>query len=264
MFARVRFRTVVFLLSLAAGIPSLAAEQVIIANLAEGGSLPGVLHKPDGAGPFPAIVMLAGFGGYAGGGPNADHQSSWARRLVEWGYVALQVDSYSPRGALLNADYAGSITISRDAFAAKAELSTLPYVDPENIAVVGWSMGGTSALKTIDAYFRSEGLTPFRAAVAFYPQSYPVYKPDTPLLVLIGEKDEICNPESSKLLAKKYAEQGWQPAMSLVVYPQAGHSFDLEGLDLVWAGHHLKYDPQAAADATGRTRDFLSRHLLAR
>jgi len=65
MFARGRFRTVVFLLSLAAGLSSLAAEQVTIPNVAEGGSLPlpGVLHKPDGAGPFPALVMLAGFGG---------------------------------------------------------------------------------------------------------------------------------------------------------------------------------------------------------
>ena len=169
-----------------------------------------------------------------------------------------------PAGPGLNCDYAGSITISRDAFAAKSYLSALPYVDPENIAVVGWSMGGIAALKIIDGYFRKEGMAPFQAAVAFYPQSYPVYKPDTPLLILIGEKDDICHPESSKLLAKKYAEQNWQPAMSLVVYPEAGHAFDLEGIDLVWQGHHLKYDPQAAADATERTRSFLAKYLVAR
>ena len=52
--------------------------------------------------------------------------------------------------------------------------------------------------------------------------------------------------------------------MSLVVYPEVGHAFDLEGIDLMWAGHHLKYDPQAAADATGRTREFLAGHLAAR
>ena len=52
--------------------------------------------------------------------------------------------------------------------------------------------------------------------------------------------------------------------MSLVVYPEAGHAFDLEGIDLVWLGHHLKYDPQAAADATERTRDFLAKYLAAR
>jgi len=247
-------------------ISSIDAEEVSIPNIEDGRSLPlpGVLHKPGGVGPFPAVIMLVGCGGYAGGGPNADHQSSWARKLVEWGYVALQVDSYSPRGPRLNSDYAGSLTISRDAFAAKSYLSALPFVDPENIAVVGWSMGGTAALKIIDGYFRQEGMIPFKAAVAFYPQSYPVYKPDTPLLILIGEKDEICKPLSSKLLAKKYEANDWQPAMSLVVYPDAGHAFDLEGIDLVWMGHHLKYDPQAAADATDRTRGFLARHLAAK
>ena len=81
-------------------ISSFAAEDVSIPNIEDGRSLPlpGVLHKAGGAGPFPAFVMLVGCGGYAGGGPNADHQSSWAKKLVEWGYVALQVDSYSPRG----------------------------------------------------------------------------------------------------------------------------------------------------------------------
>jgi dienelactone hydrolase len=52
--------------------------------------------------------------------------------------------------------------------------------------------------------------------------------------------------------------------MSLVVYPEAGHAFDLEGIDLLWEGHHLKYDPPAAADATRRTRDFLAEHLAPR
>jgi len=258
-------RAVLCLLFLAMALPSFAAEEVSIRNSENGRSLPlpGVLHKPGGAGPFPAVVMLVGYGGYAGGGPNADHQSAWAGKLVEWGYVALQVDSYSPRGPALNPDYAGSLTISRDAFAAKSYLSALPYVDPENIAIVGWSMGGTAALKVIDAHFRQEGMIPFQAAVAFYPVSYPVYKPDTPLLILIGDKDGICKPESSILLAKKYEEKGWKPAMTLVVYPGAGHAFDLEGIDLMWSGHHLKYDPQAAADATERTRDFLAMHLAA-
>jgi dienelactone hydrolase len=91
--------------------------------------------------------------------------------ISPWGYVALQVDSYSPRGPALNPDYAGSI---------------------------------------------------IQAAVAFYPQSYPVYKPDTPLLILIGEQDKLCKPLSSQLLAKKYEEKGWKPAMVLVVYTDAG------------------------------------------
>ena len=60
--------------------------------------LPGILHRPPGDGPYPAVVMLSGYGGWAGGGANADHQAFWAGVLVRWGYVALQVDSFLPRG----------------------------------------------------------------------------------------------------------------------------------------------------------------------
>jgi len=74
-------RAVLCLLFLAMAISSYAAEDVSIPNIDNGRSLPlpGALHKPGGGGPFPAVVMLVGYGGYAGGGPNADHQSSWAR-----------------------------------------------------------------------------------------------------------------------------------------------------------------------------------------
>jgi len=243
--------------------PLIHAQAVIILGVEAGKPLevPGVLHKPAGNGPFPAVVMLSGFGGYAGGGPNADHQSAWARRFVEWGYVALQVDSYSPRGTALNADFAGGITISRDAFAAKSWLSGLPFVDPGNIAVAGWSMGGTAALKAIDEYFREQGAAPFKAAVAFYPVCYPVYEPDTPLLFLTGRKDEICRASVAEGLKKKYVDQDWKPEMSFTVYPNAYHSFDMEGVDFESSGRHYRWDPEAAGDAIARTKDFLSRYL---
>jgi dienelactone hydrolase len=205
--------------------------------------------------------MLVGFGGYAGGGPNAEHQSAWAERLVEWGYVALQVDSYSPRGPSLNADFAGSVMISHDAFSAKAYLSTLPFVDAENIAVVGWSMGGAAVLKVSDEYFRDKGVSPFKAAVAIYPVIYPVYQPDTPLLLLTGEKDDVCRAFLAEGLQKKYRDRKWKSELSLKIYPNAHHSFDMEGVDFESFGHRYRYDPQAAADAIEKTKDFLQKHI---
>ena len=52
--------------------------------------LPGHLYRPDGPGPFPAVVALHGCGGI---GP---HLHRWAQTLQQWGYVALLVDSFSP------------------------------------------------------------------------------------------------------------------------------------------------------------------------
>jgi len=73
--------------------------------------LPAILHKPVGDGPFAA-----------------------------WGYVALQVESFSPRGPR-SVETVTPDVACRDAYAAKTYLSTLPFVDPENIAVIGWSHG---------------------------------------------------------------------------------------------------------------------------
>src|SRR5690348_2545100 len=54
--------------------------------------LVGYLARPQGAGPFAAVVLLHGCGGF--------HSSmiSWADRLSRYGYAALAVDSFGPRG----------------------------------------------------------------------------------------------------------------------------------------------------------------------
>jgi dienelactone hydrolase len=251
-----------FLAVLLVGLAStLAAEDVLIPTT-EGGKplmLPGTLHTPEGDGPFPAMVMLVGCGGYAGGGPNADHQTMWARRLVGWGYVVLQVESYIVRPGF-TCGYDLSVTISHDAFSAQSYLSRLPTVDPGRIFVIGWSMGGAAALRNADRFSRQAGVSPFRAAVAFYPLAYPVRRPDTPLLIVTGRKDEICKAEAAEMLKAQHEGRPGEPEFSVTIYPNAYHAFDLEGIDLQMNGQHFRYDPEAAADAILRTREFLSRY----
>jgi hypothetical protein len=53
----------------------------------------GYLARPAGDGPFPAVVVLHGCGGFAAGG-----SLQLADQLRDWGYVALMVDSLGPRG----------------------------------------------------------------------------------------------------------------------------------------------------------------------
>ena len=50
----------------------------------------------------------------------------------------------------------------------------------------------------------------------------------------------------------------------MTIYPNAYHSFDMEGLDLEMSGRHYRYDPEAAADAIVRTKDFLAKYTGAR
>jgi dienelactone hydrolase len=54
----------------------------------------GRLTKPEGKGPFPAVILLHGCLVID------QHYNVWAKRLGSWGYVALQIDSFGPRGKL--------------------------------------------------------------------------------------------------------------------------------------------------------------------
>ncbi len=263
------FMNGLFLAFLVAALPAIAAEQVRIPGRTETGEqmqLPGILYKPGGSGPFPAVVMLCGCGGFDKK-EDARHQATWAQRLVEWGYIALRVDSFSPRGSSNICEDTSTVSDSErshDAYAAKAYLSDLPLVDPQRIAVMGWSHGGWSVMRIIDGYYRDETVAPFKAAVAFYPYCQTIYKPDTPLLVLIGKKDDWCPAILCEYLKKSEEYRKSKYEFTLKVYPNAYHAFDFEGLKEDSLGHHAEYDPEAATDAIVQAKDFLSRYLAVR
>jgi hypothetical protein len=56
--------------------------------------LTAILTLPRGNGPFPAIVVLHGCDGVQ------EQEQAWAWRLNDWGYAALIVDSFAPRGII--------------------------------------------------------------------------------------------------------------------------------------------------------------------
>src|SRR5205814_6132500 len=51
--------------------------------------------RPDGAGPFPAVVWMHSCAGVVRG---ARHMNDWTRRLSSMGYVVAIPDSFSQRG----------------------------------------------------------------------------------------------------------------------------------------------------------------------
>src|SRR5580700_11379168 len=78
------------------------SERIAIAAMDPSGSagpLIGFLFKPEGGGMHPAVVMLHGCGGaYARNGSlNARHQTR-GELLPNSGYIALMLDSFTPRG----------------------------------------------------------------------------------------------------------------------------------------------------------------------
>jgi dienelactone hydrolase len=181
------FLAMAFLFSLVR--PGLPAEVVNFKSTADHSlTLEGKLTKPSGVGPFPALVLLHGCGGIS-----RQRDDVWAKRLADWGYAALQVDSFGPRResnicasrALLN-DFV-PLRVG-DAYAAKSFLAGLPMVDPDRIAIMGWSHGGSSTLAAISprTWGRAQKPdSPFRAAIAFYPYcGERLDRSESPLLIL--------------------------------------------------------------------------------
>ena len=70
-----------------------ASQPGIRSAVISGDRIQGYLAKPEGAGPFPAVIALHGCAGM----PDTTKRKL-ADELVAWGYVILLVDSFATRG----------------------------------------------------------------------------------------------------------------------------------------------------------------------
>lgn len=219
----------------------------------------GYLSKPDGDGPFPAVVYLHGCAGLS------EHvRTNMARLMTGWGYVSLAVDSFAPRSIKDQCTHMSPARLG-DALAALSYLARFPFVDPQRIAVVGSSQGGVAALKLASTYedvFDAPRDIRFAAAVAYYPPCGAMTEDLVlPALILIGELDDWTPAKDCELWTKWQVNKG-APGQ-LVVYPGAYHSFDIsafaDGRESF--GHWIKYDAAAAAASVQEMQGFLASQL---
>ncbi len=235
------------------------------------------LYKPDGAGPFPAVVLLHGCVGIR------PHIHAWAERLKEGGYVALVVDSFRPRGERgVCGNWRVSVDdVAGDALDAFDHLRTLPFVDKDRIGAMGFSYGAMAALRTASPSYRKSKRTDgtgFRAIVAFYPACTP--KPgerqsgrvqrwnnlrddtDIPTLILIGDADEQTPADLCTSKAHEIQKAG--RSVSVKVYPGATHGFDRAEYVRPYrtrSGKIQQFDPVATADAAKVSAEFLGKNM---
>ena len=230
-------------------------------------AIEGHLFRPEGSGPFPAIVYLHGCGGLL-----KNTRTRMAELLTGWGYVSLMVDSFATRGIEQGCD---RVMVDRqgvmparqgDALGALSYLSKLPFVDPKRIAVVGSSQGGIVALQLASTHpadmFAIPDELKFKAAVAYYPMCEVATDQLTiPTTILIGDLDDWSPVRDCERLMERRAGKG--APVNLVIYPGAYHAFDApnltEGMRLF--GHWLKYDADAAAHSIQEMHDFLATEL---
>lgn len=243
---------------LGCGTAVAADIDVMVTPVGSAEQIPATLRRPEGAGPFPAVVIVHDCSGL---GPRSSHAPArWADELVKLGYVVLIPDSFTPRGfpagvctePSSRSRVASGYVRAADAYGALALLRTLPYVDGKRIGIMGGSHGGWTTLAAM--YVPSVANNPliqvkrdgFAAGIALYPNCAApygtwattrangdtgpavshtgVYQPIAPLLILIGEKDDWTPAQACRWLADESRQRGYP--VEIKIYPGAHHSFD--------------------------------------
>ena len=260
--------------ALAAGNP----EPVDIARK-DGGPLKALLFRPDGQGPFPAVVALHNCTGlHNAAGVVGARYRDWGQRLAKDGYAVLLPDSNGSRGLGNQCNMrARSIRVDRervaDADAAQAWLQSQTFVTADRISLLGWSSGAIAALWAVRARTQAQGDGPdFRSAVALYPGcrrlSNAAWSARVPTLILIGRADDQASAAVCQQMVA--GARGRSARVTIHVYPGAHHDFDhpnrplqvrtglafsVDGTGRVHSGTH----PAARADALKRVPAWFQR-----
>jgi dienelactone hydrolase len=211
------------------------------------------LTRPAGSPPYAVVVLLPGCAGVT------NNERTWSARLASWGYAAVILDPYHPRGIKPLCDHGGRLSAglrARDALNLADTLGTLPEFAGKPMGVIGFSAGGQAALyASLEGGVPGDGRrSPFSAAVAYYPPCVlpaPASRFAIDTQVLVGSHDYPRIVHSCSEMATALADTPHAPRVKF--YPEAQHIFDTLG------GHSA-----AAADSFAVTRAFLDDHLKAR
>jgi dienelactone hydrolase len=189
----------------------------------------GMLRLPAGSGKLPVVVLMHGSGGM---GPNIEY---WERTLNAIGITTFAIDGFTGRGLTqtsTNQALLGRLNFILDIYRGLDVLAKHPRVDPQRVALMGFSRGGQAALyaslKRFHQLWNKSGVQ-FAAYIPFYPDCATTFTGDTdlvdkPIRIFGGTVDDY-NPIA---LCKTYAARLKAAGRDVEVteYPNASHSFD--------------------------------------
>lgn len=258
--------------------PAAAAIPESVEIVSEGVKLKGFVYRPQGDGPFPAVVALHGCDGLGSREvPVAPRYADWGERLTAAGFVVLFPDSFGSRGIGAQCSVGRSLRSGRervvDAEAARRFLQEQKYVAPDRVSLMGWANGAVAVLWTVRRRGAKKDPKPdFRSAVTFFPGCRRLrdtaWSARLPTLVLIGAKDDWTPASQCQQMIAD--ARGRSARASIVVYPGAYHDFDHPNLPLQQRANvafasggsgrvHVGTDAAARADALKRVPEWLAR-----
>ena len=142
-------------------------------------TIAGVLRVAQGSGRLPLVVLVPGSGGI---NASAD---VWDRQFESMGISTFVMDSFAGRGivsTVVDQSQLGRLNMILDLYRSLTVLAAHPRVDPNRIAVMGFSRGGQAtlyaSLKRFHKMWNPGGVDP-AVYIALYPPCITTYVGDT-------------------------------------------------------------------------------------
>lgn len=193
-------------------------------------TIAGVLRVAQGSGRLPLVVLVPGSGGI---NASAD---VWGRQFESMGISTFMMDSFAGRGivnTVVDQSQLGRLNMILDLYRSLTALAAHPRVDPNRIAVMGFSRGGQAtlyaSLKRFHKMWNPSGVDP-AVYIALYPPCITTYIGDTdvsdhPIRMFHGTSDDYveigpCRGYFARLKATARDVQ-------MTEYPDTWHAYDL-------------------------------------
>jgi dienelactone hydrolase len=192
-------------------------------------TITGQLRIPRGSGRLPVVVLQHGSGGFAA------NVELWSRELNGIGVSTFALDGFTGRGLTqVNSSQAslGRLNIILDNYRALDVLAKHPRVDPDRIALMGFSRGGQATLYASLSRFQrmwNRSGVRFAAYMPFYPDCMTTFINDTevegrPIRIFGGTPDDYNPIAACKPYVERLKAAGRD--VELTEYPTAPHAFD--------------------------------------
>jgi dienelactone hydrolase len=156
----------------------------------------------------------------------------WRRQFESLGISTFALDSFSGRGivsTVVDQSLLGRLNMILDLYRSLAVLAGHPRIDPNRIAVMGFSRGGQAALygtlKRFHKLWNPTGIDP-AAYIALYPPCNTTYIGDTdvtdhPIQIFHGTLDDYVEAAPCRAYVKRLKQTAAQ--IQLTEYPDAWH-----------------------------------------
>jgi dienelactone hydrolase len=196
-------------------------------------NISGKLKVAPGAGHLPLVILVHGSGGIE------ENAVLWERLFASLGISSFEIDSFTGRGIISTvADQSqlGRLNMILDLYRSLSILAAHPRVDPNRIAVMGFSRGGQAVLyatlKRFQKMWNPNGIDP-AAYIALYAPCITTYIDDTqvtdhPIRIFHGRSDDWVEIAPCRAYFERLRVTSNDVQMT--EYPNTWHAFDYPSL----------------------------------